>query len=113
MSNRMLIWSGVSQLDNTTPLIVLATGLGKSSQNRKTGDMVQTWILRADMSPVEALVTGQDRAICGTCPHRGKASGGSGACYVNVGQGPRSTFVSHQRVSSLPLDLELLRGRRV
>lgn len=116
-TERMLVWSGVSQLDGVTPIVVLATGVpkgkGVSSQNSKTGDMIQTWILRADVAPHVALKTGLDQAICGTCPHRGKASGGSGACYVNVGQGPRSLWVAHQDKGSIPFDVERFRGHKV
>lgn len=117
-TDRMIVWSGISQLDGVTPIVVLATGVprpgsrGKSA-NAKTGDMIQTWILRDDVAPHAALKNGQDEAICGTCPHRGKASGGSGACYVNVGQGPRATWVSHQNKGSVSFDVERFRGQRV
>jgi hypothetical protein len=117
----MRVWSGVSQLDGVTPIVVLATGLASASQNEKTGGMVQTLILRADMSPVVALTSGNDAAICGDCPHRGKASGGSGACYVNVGQGPRSAWLAHtsngvgvdSAKQTAPFDVDAFRGRRV
>jgi hypothetical protein len=117
-TDRMIIWSGTSALDGVTPIILLATGVprgGKavSSQNSKTGNMIQTVILRDDMSPVVALKNGDDEAICGVCPHRGKASGGSGACYVNVGQGPRSTWVAHQSKGSVPFDLARFEGQKV
>jgi hypothetical protein len=48
--------------------------------------MVQTWVLRADLAPVEALRTGADRSVCGDCPLR------AGVCYVNVGQAPRQVY---------------------
>lgn len=111
--NRMLVWSGVSVLDGITPLVVLATGLAQSSQNSKTGGMVQLWILRADIAPHTAHTQGADAAVCGNCPHRSKASGGSNACYVNLGQGPRSTWVAHTNTGSMPMDVEAFRGRRV
>lgn len=118
-TERMIVWQGISALDGVTPIVVLATGVPKastkavSSQNTKTGDMIQTWILRADVAPHTALKEGKDQAICGTCPHRGKASGGSGACYVNVGQGPRSLWVAHNSKGSIPFDLERFRGHKV
>ncbi|QSM01193.1 hypothetical protein SEA_NANOSMITE_169 [Mycobacterium phage Nanosmite] len=112
-NNRMVVWRGISRLDGVTPIVVLATGLGKQSQNSKTGGMVQTWILRDDIAPHVALRDGLDAAICGTCPHRSPKSGGSGACYVNVGQGPRSTWASHQANGSAPFDLDAFRGRKV
>lgn len=125
---RMVVWRGKSQLDGYTPIVVLATYDSnpniKSSDNVKTGDMIQLWILRDDMSPKDALAEGKDEAICGTCPHRAPASGGSGACYVQVWQGPTSTWRAYDRNRNgdhgkngksvtLPFDLEAFRGRKV
>jgi hypothetical protein len=115
--DRMLVWSGPSQLDGT-PIVVLATGVPKAgstgkSANSKTGNMIQVAVLIDGINPVEAIKVGADVAICGTCPHRSKASGGSGACYVNVGQGPRSSHVSHTAKGSVPFDVERFRGQRV
>jgi hypothetical protein len=62
-----------------TPIVVLVV---YASDNSKTGDMVQTYILRQDMSPTDAHRAGLDTAICGGCIHRSKASGGAGTCYV-------------------------------
>lgn len=119
-NERMVIWQGISELDGVTPLVVLATGVPKStaskakaSANVKTGDMIQTYILRADVSPLDTMREGKDEAICGSCPHRSKNSGGSGACYVNVGQGPRSTWAAHERTGSVPFDVNRLAGRKV
>ena len=117
--DRMIIWRGISQLDGKTPIIVLATGIprngkGRSSLNSKTGDMIQTIIVEDDgLAPHTVLKEGRDESICGVCPHRSKASGGTGACYVNVGQGPRSTWVSHQDKGSIPFDVERFRGHKV
>lgn len=119
---RMVIWEGPSVIDGT-PIIVLATGVptlsqrkngrGARSGNAKTADMVQTYILRADVNPVTALRLGLDVSICGVCPHKSRAAGGTGACYVNVGQGPRSAWVAHQHTGSTQFDLERLRGIKV
>jgi hypothetical protein len=120
----MVVWRGVSALDGTTPIVVLATyGTrdGKSSQNTKTGSMVQVFILRDDIDPIAALREGKDAAICGMCPHRSPASGGSGACYVNVGQAPLSVWRAYKRdgiranrkADSVPFDVEAFRGRVV
>lgn len=122
-TERMLVWQGTSQLDGVTPILVLATDVpvppkrgGRAvpkSANVKTGGMIQITIVRADMEPTVALTSGADEAICGTCPHRGKASGGTGACYVNVGHGPLSSYRSHMRRGSAPFDVERFRGHRV
>ena len=83
----LIMYEGASMLDGA-PIVVVAT---LASANAKTGDMVQTWILRTDLAPVEAVKSGQDAAICGACPHRPSLNG---ACYVNVGQAPSSIYKS-------------------
>ena len=123
---RMLVWRGPSELDGVTPIVLLATydtRADQSSANEKTGAMVQTWILRDDMSPLDALRVGADGAICGVCPHKSIAAGGSGACYVNVGQAPRSIWHAYavtreRRVGTRakdtePYNLYALRGRLI
>jgi hypothetical protein len=68
--------------------VIIATGFSTKSDNRKTGDMVQIWILVRSMDPVRAIKEGLDRLICGSCVHRGDGTGGGRSCYVNVGQAP-------------------------
>ena len=84
--NGFLFYRGASPIDGA-PLIGIAT---LNSDNRKTGDMVQTWILREDISPTMARSTGEDRSFCGDCPVRGP-------CYVNWGQAPASIFRAYHR----------------
>jgi hypothetical protein len=81
------------------PIVAIATGLRGKSANRKTGDMVQVWILRDDMHPILANRTGADKAICGSCVHMGKATpdrtkgwAAERSCYVNLVQGPGSIY---------------------
>jgi hypothetical protein len=85
-----ILWTGPSLLDGS-PIIVV--GIGASS-NRKTGDMLQTYIIRADMAPIEASRSGADAAICGDCPHR---QGQGGSCYVTLAHGPSSVWRTLQR----------------
>ena len=73
------------------PIVVIAT---MSTSNVKTGQMVQPWILRADINPVEASQTGDDSSICGNCVHRHY---NKGACYVNIGQAPNAVYKGYQR----------------
>lgn len=71
-----------------------------SKANRKTGPVVQTYILRADVPPMEALRTGADVSVCGNCPHRPllvKAGNGAARCYVTVWQGPRVVWDAIRR----------------
>ena len=46
--NGAIIYRGPSLLDGK-PIVVIAVGLNSSSKNRKTGNMLQTYILRDDI----------------------------------------------------------------
>lgn len=100
--NGAVIFEGDSLLDGS-PIVVVATGLRGTSANEKTGDMVQTWILRRDMSPMDAVKSGADAGICGDCKHRGVRTDDLAAwakprtCYVTVIQAPRSVYAAYQR----------------
>ena len=72
--------------------VVIATGFSKASDNRKTGDMIQIWILVKSVDPVTAIKTGLDRLICGSCVHRGNGDGSGRSCYVKVGQAPLGIY---------------------
>lgn len=95
MPNGFLIYSGPSEIDGA-PVIVVATGFATPSANRKTGSgLIQTWILRADISPVQAIHTGADYSICGSCSLRGVVTDGritNRACYVVVMRAPLSVW---------------------
>ena len=84
--NGFIFYRGASPIDGA-PLIGIAT---TASENRKTGNLIQTWILREDISPTIARSTGADRSFCGDCPVRGP-------CYVNWGQAPSSIWHAYHR----------------
>ena len=67
--NGYIFYEGPSAIDGA-PIVVIATGFASATGNRKTGDMVQTYIIRQDVKPTDALRTGQDASICGDCKHR-------------------------------------------
>lgn len=90
MSNGYVVWRGPSLVDRA-PLVCIMTGTGKPTSNRKTGDMLQMWILREDIPPHEAVKSGEDASVCGDCPF----SGGNG-CYVTVHQGPLSVWRTYK-----------------
>lgn len=119
MANGMIFWEGASAIDGA-PIMLAATGLKASSRNEKTGNLVQTWILRSDVSPLAAVNSGADVSICGACPHRGTIEGGRNvgrSCYVTVFQAPRSVYESAQRGiyarPTLPEARAILAGRHV
>jgi hypothetical protein len=97
--NGFVFYRGPSMIDGK-PIVAIATKINAKSANDKTGHMVQTFILRDDIAPLEALKTGQDESVCGNCRHRPLnakarklATGDAGSmCYVNVGHAPRSVW---------------------
>jgi hypothetical protein len=108
--NGFVLYEGPSELDGA-PIVVIATGFKGRSRNRKIGTMIQTWIMRADMHPVEAL-SGADRSICGDCPHRKQQETGKRSCYVQVGRAPAAVWRCYQRGGYAPLpSADLLIGR--
>lgn len=73
------------------PIIGVITGLDHVSLNRKTGPMLQTWILCADLAPMDAVRRGLDDAICGPCSLRGD-HGHDRGCYVPAWLGPNNIY---------------------
>jgi len=89
----VILYEGPSRIDGE-PVVVIATKITGASANVKTGAMVQTFILRADVAPLDALKSGADKSVCGDCQFRPANGGG---CYVNVGQAPRSVYVAYTK----------------
>lgn len=90
MAKGKILYRGPSLLDGK-PIVVIAT---MNSNNRKTGDMVQTWILRDRISPIRAVASGGDSSICGDCKHRGNGDGSGRSCYVTWHIAPQSVWRS-------------------
>lgn len=88
-----ILYEGPSRFDGK-PIVVIASGMKSKSVNEKTGAMIQTWILRQDMSPIEAHKSGTDESVCGNCKHR--RVDGFNSCYVNLGQGPRAVWMAYK-----------------
>lgn len=100
MSDNYVVWKGASQIDGE-PIYLILTGITRPSQNRKTGSMIQSYILKEGILPTEYRKQGAN-AICGSCPIKS-------ACYVgdhylnNVYDG------SYRDIDKLPL--AMLRGK--
>jgi len=94
-----IVYEGPSLYDGAPIVVLVQTG----SNNRKTGDMVQTYIMRSDIDPITASRTGKDSAICGDCPHMGKPNdSGKGqatgrTCYVTLAHGPLGKYKAYTR----------------
>jgi len=108
-----IIYRGPSLIDGA-PIVVIAT---YSDANSKTGTMVQTYILRADMDPRDASKTGADVSICGDCPHRGTPTADPArkqakgrTCYVTLGHGVLITYRAFLR--GVYADAQTRDGRR-
>lgn len=111
-----ILWAGPSPIDGAPIVCVLTVG----SKNSKTGAMAQTWILRSDIHPVDALKTGEDASICGTCPHRPRELGELAlsklyrTCYVAT-MAPSAVYKAFKQGKYPMLNLEetaeLLRAR--
>lgn len=59
------------------------------SDNRKTGDIPQIWILCEHEHPLEAKALGHHVAVCGDCPI-------TKLCYVNLAKRPRSVYEAYR-----------------
>ena len=98
-SQTFVIYRGPSLMDGA-PIVVLAQS---NSTNKKTGNMVQTYIIRSDIDPIEASRTGQDSSMCGDCIHRGKPSDKATGqaidrtCYVTLVHGPLGKYKAFKR----------------
>ena len=106
----LILYKGPSKIDGQM-IIVLATGFDKT-QNEKTGDMIQTWIMTLRMSPIEAKRYGHDYSVCGDCKHKH-----FGSCYVNIAHGPHNTYKAYMKDRYTKFDetkhLELFKGRKI
>jgi len=92
-----ILYEGPSLIDGA-PIVCIAVGLDGKSANSKTGGMVQTYIIRQDITPIQGVVSGQDSSICGDCKHRPSLAKhtGEARCYVNTGQGAGSVYKSYK-----------------
>jgi len=61
------------------PIVGALSGLEGGSLNPKTGPMVQAWIIRSDLPPMDAKRQNLDDAVCGDCKLRGRDGRPAGA----------------------------------
>ncbi len=93
----VIVYRGASALDGE-PIVAIATNF-QASENDKTGNMVQTFIMREDIAPHHALKTGDDASVCGDCEHRPilAKQTGKAPCYVKVFHAPLSVWRAYGR----------------
>jgi hypothetical protein len=93
-----IAYEGPSLIDGA-PIVVIVNKIDDGSDNEKTGAIVQSFIIRSDVAPTDALKTGDDKSICGQCPHRPllAKTNGQAPCYVNVGRSVRAVYEAYKR----------------
>jgi len=93
-----IAYEGPSKIDGS-PIVVIVNKIDSASKNDKTGAIVQTFIIRSDVNPVEALQTGQDESICGDCEHRPALARKTGKvpCYVQVAKSVLAVYNAYKR----------------
>jgi hypothetical protein len=108
---------GLSPIDQQPYVAIMVL----RSKNVKTGDMAQVFIIRPDIAPLAAILSGDDYTICGDCPHRRKWDSELEkfvrSCYVDVGKSVGSVYRAFMRGSYPDYDPSLharyIRGRRI
>jgi hypothetical protein len=108
MSFGAIVYRGPSMLTGD-PIVAIVTGLDGSSNNPKTGPMVQAFVLRVDRPPMDAVRDGSDAAICGACELRGEG-GRRRKCYVTVFWSPNNVYRSFTSGGYLELGWEDLQA---
>lgn len=93
--NGVILYKGPS-LINKKPIVCIAVNLNIPSDNIKTGNFIQTYILSDNnKTPTQNISSGDDEAVCGNCIHR--KTNGFQTCYVNAAQGPSSIYGAFKR----------------
>ncbi|NJO65177.1 MAG: hypothetical protein HC836_45845 [Richelia sp. RM2_1_2] len=80
LNNSYIVWEGASLIDGS-PIVLILTGFVFPSSNRKTGRLIQSWILQQKFAPTFAAKQGFDEGICGSCNLKLSKIG---SCYVNL-----------------------------
>ena len=104
-----IAYEGPSEIDGA-PIVVIINKIYGASKNGKTGDIVQSFIIRSDVNPVDALKTGADSSICGDCVHRPITAKETGEppCYVNVGRSVLAVYSAYKRGRYVKADVETI-----
>jgi hypothetical protein len=99
----MELYRGPSSIDGGR-IIAITT----ETSNKKTGDLVQIWILNANMLPLQAVASNADRSVCGDCKHRGST------CYVALHMAPHQIYRHWKNGGyAIALNTDYLAGRMV
>ena len=97
-----VIYDGPSRLGGCGEIIAILT---MRSENQKTGDMPQVWILRKDCAPTTAASDGTDEDICGQCAFRlylARHDPNRKNCYVTLIHGPNQIWRAYHAGNYAP-----------
>jgi len=86
-----VVYKGLSRLGGSQPIVAVVT---IHSENEKTGDMYQLWVLDQSAPPTEVARRGEDDSICGNCKFRPIKTVGTADpnCYVTLIHGPQQVW---------------------
>jgi hypothetical protein len=104
-----IAYEGPSEIDGA-PIVVIINKITGKSKNGKTGAIVQSFIIRSDIDPVSALMSGADESVCGQCEHRPITARVTGKppCYVQVGKSVLAVYNAYRRGRYVKADLETI-----
>ena len=111
-SNGLILYRGYSPINNK-PIVVIATGLNAKTSNKKTGDMIQTWILYDGLEPHKAFkIKEYGETVCGNCPHAGY---NNNSCYVKWFHAPLNVYKAYKnnRYDYFNGDYEIFRDKSI
>ena len=101
-----ILYQGPSRIDGAPVVAIAVYPRDAKRTNAKTGNVLQSFILRADVDPVSAVRLGLDSSICGNCRHRGRVAPTGEyvadqftcrSCYVNIGRSVAAVFGAFTR----------------
>jgi hypothetical protein len=96
LHNSYLAWEGDSLIDGS-PIALILTGFAKPTSNRRTGRLIQSWIIQQNFTPTYAAKHGLDEGVCGCCPMKLSEIG---SCYVHML--PINNIYRHYMVGGCP-----------
>ena len=116
--NGIILYAGPSILDRS-PIVCIGT---LKTANRKTGSMIQTWILPQHDDPLEAVRFDRNQGICGDCSLQGTYNQKTGkierrTCYVTLAHAPLGIWRAWRRGSYAPQNTaharSMINGRQI
>ena len=94
--NGFILWEGKSPINKALDIALIVTGFDKQTDNDKTGNLLQSFILYKHLAPHKAFKLKEyGESVCGDCCHatyNNPKENGYATCYVRVYQSPRAVW---------------------